>query len=54
MKIEDVKVINMELQPDHKLLVCMFVEVSNAAELRAAVLKQSYDAAFINAQMVVI
>ena len=46
------QVINMDLHPGHKISVCMFVEVSNSAELRSAILRQSYDAAFVNADMV--
>ena len=52
MKLEDIKVIKMDLHPGHSLSLCMFTQVSNAADLRAAILRQSYDAAFINAQMV--
>jgi hypothetical protein len=52
VKIEDVKIVDMELQPGHTLSLCMFVDVTNAAELRAAILRQSYEAAFINAMMV--
>mmetsp|Transcript_13733 Transcript_13733/g.29302 ORF Transcript_13733/g.29302 Transcript_13733/m.29302 type:complete len:182 (-) Transcript_13733:124-669(-) len=52
VKFEDIKVVDMELQPGHSLSLCMFVDVTNAAELRAAILRQSYEAAFINALMI--
>ncbi len=52
VNIEDIKIVNMELQPGHNLSMCMFFDVTNAAELRAAILRQSFEAAFINAQMV--
>ena len=52
VKLEDIKIVDMELQPGHNLSLCMFVDVTNAAELRAAILRSSYEAAFINALMV--
>ena len=51
MALEDhVKVVDLELHPGHKLTLCLFVNVLNAAELHSKV--QCFDASFINAEMV--
>ncbi len=41
-----------ELFPDHSITMCLFEEVSNAAELRKEVMAQKFDAAFLDATMV--
>ncbi len=48
----DLRIVEMELHPGHRLLLCMFSRVENSADLHAALLRQEFDAAFINAQMV--
>lgn len=46
------EVLQFELFPSHKMTVCLVEDVENAAELRAEVLQQKFDASFLDAAMV--
>ncbi|KAJ1493912.1 kinase binding protein CGI-121-domain-containing protein [Baffinella frigidus] len=46
------EVLQFELFPSHKMTVCLVEDVENAAELRAEVLQQKFDASFLDAAMI--
>jgi hypothetical protein len=46
------EVLQFELFPSHTMTVCLVEDVENAAELRAEVLQQKFDASFLDAAMV--
>jgi len=47
-----VEILSFELFPSHTMAVCLFEDVKNAAEIRAEVLQQKFDASFLDATMV--
>lgn len=49
---QSVEKFSFELFPDHSMTVCLFEDVTNAAEIRKEILAQKFDAAFLDATMV--